>query len=330
VFVFGALAVCSAHQAAHGEPPSTFKKDGEMKVKSRMLAVALAMLALGATASTASAQSLPLPLPSAPSLPSAPDNPIVGTGGQCDQGLIVVNLGGTTVCAVPDAPQVGAAPACPDGSVAATVSAQALVCLLPGGGQAACPSSTVAVQSPTGGSVLCVLPTNIQAPGAGGCSDGLIPVQILGGSLGCLSAAVLGGPGANGANGANGAPATPAKPTTTTTTTTTKTTSASKSRHRIYKPTLKLTKRLRGSRMGLVRSSTRKVVITTIGRRHGRVVRFTKQFHLKRSGPATAARPYSARVKITVKTKGRLSIRITSRGGGSIKTAVFKRTVRAR
>jgi hypothetical protein len=295
-----------------------------MKVKSWMLAVALATVAFGVAASTASAQSLP----TLPGLPSAPDNPVVGTGGQCADGLVVVYLGSSTVCAVPNAPQVGAAPACPDGSVAAEVSAQALVCLLPGGGQAPCPSTTVSVQSPSGGSVLCVLPTNLQAPGASGCTQGLIPVQILGGSLGCLSAAALGGPGANGANGANGAPATPVQPTTTTTKT--PGSSASKSKRKIYKPTLKLTKRLRGSARGLVRSSTRKVVITTIGRRHGRVVRFTKQFHLKRSGPATAARPYGARVKITVKTKGRLSIRITSRGGGSIKTATYRRTVRPR
>jgi hypothetical protein len=89
-------------------------------------------------------------------------------------------------------------------------------------------------------------------------------------------------------------------------------------------------KRLRGTARGVVRSSTKKIVLTTIGRRHGRVVRFTKQFSLKRSGPATAARPYAARVKITFRTKGRVSIRITSRGGGSIKTATFKRTVRAR
>jgi hypothetical protein len=35
-------------------------------------------------------------------------------------------------------------------------------------------------------------------------------------------------------------------------------------------------------------------------------------------------------VKITFRTKGRVSIRITSRGGGNVKTATFKRTVRAR
>jgi hypothetical protein len=316
------------------EPYANLQKDGEMKVKSGMLAVVLAMVAIGASASPAAAQGLPLPpLPGLPGLPSAPDNPIVGTGDQCTQGLVVINLGGTTVCAVPDAPQLGAAPACPDGSIAATVSAQALVCLLPGGGQAACPPTTVAVQSPAGGSILCVLPTNIQAPGAGGCTQGLVPVQILGGSLGCLSAVALGGPGANGANGANAAPPQRAPVTATPTPVTQR--SPSTSKRKIYKPTLKLTKRLRvnkrlrGSARGVVRSSTKKIVLTTIGRRHGRVVRFTKQFSLKRSGPATAARPYAARVKITIRTKGRVSIRITSRGGG-IKTATFRRTVRAR
>jgi hypothetical protein len=314
-----------------------------MKVKSGMLAVALAMVAIGVSASSATAQGLPLPplpgLPGLPGLPSAPDNPIVGTGDQCAQGLIVISLGATTVCAVPDAPQVGAAPACPDGSVAATVSGQALVCLLPGGGQADCPPTTVSVQSPAGGSILCVLPTNIQAPGADGCTQGLVPVQILGGSVGCLSAVALGGPGANGANGANGSSATPTptpRAPATATPTPVSQRSPSSSKRKIYKPTLKLTKRprvnkrLRGTARGVVRSSTKKVVLTTIGRRHGRVVRFTKQFSLKRSGPATAARPYAARVKITFRTKGRVRIRITSRGGGSIKTATFKRTVRAR
>jgi hypothetical protein len=301
-----------------------------MKVKSGMLAVALAMVAIGASASTAGAQGLPLPpLPGLPGAPAAPDNPVVGTADQCAQGLIVLNLGGTTVCALPDSPQVGAAPACPDGSIAATVSAQALVCLLPGGGQAACPSTTVAVQSPAGGSILCVLPTNIQAPGADGCTQGLIPVQILGGSVGCLSAVALGGPGANGANGANAAPPPPRAPVVPTPAPVTQSPS-SKAKRKIYKPTLKLTKRLRGSRRGLVRSSTKKIVVTTIGRRHGRVVRFTKRFSLKRSGPASGARPYAARVKITVKTTGKLRIRITSRGSGGAKTATFKRTVRRR
>jgi len=309
-----------------------------MKVKSGMLAVALAVMAVGVTASSAAAQGLPLPsLPGLPGLPAPPDNPVVGTGDQCGAGLVVLNLGGTTVCALPDSPQVGAAPACPEGSIAATVGAQALVCLLPGGGQADCPSTTVAVQSPTGGAILCVLPTNIQAPGAGGCTQGLVPVQILGGSLGCLSAVALGGPGANGANGANGSSAPPAARTPVAATPTPVTQRApSTTKRKIYKPTLRLTKRprvnkrLRGTARGLVRSSTKKIVLTTIGRRHGRVVRFTKQFSLKRSGPATAARPYAARVKVTFKTKGRVRIRITSRGGGAIKTATFKRTVRAR
>jgi hypothetical protein len=296
---------------------------------------------MGASASSASAQGLPLPplpgLPGLPGLPSAPENPVIGTGDQCGAGLIVLNVGASTVCALPDSPQLGAAPACPDGSIAATVSAQALVCLLPGGGQADCPPTTVAVQSPTGGAILCVLPTNIQAPGSDGCTQGLVPVQILGGSLGCLSAVALGGPGANGANGANGSSTTsPPRAPVTATPTPVSQRSPSTSKRKIYKPTLKLTKRprvnrrLRGTARGLVRSSTKKVVLTTIGRRHGRVVRFTKQFSLKRSGPATAARPYAARVRITFKTKGRVQIRVTSRGGGAVKTATFRRTVRAR
>jgi hypothetical protein len=251
-----------------------------MKVKSGMLAVTLAVMAIGVTASSAAAQGLPLPpLPGLPGLPALPENPVVGTGDPCGAGVGVVNLGGTTVCALPDSPQLGAAPACPEGSISATVSGQALVC---------------------------VLPTNTQAPGA------------------------------TGANGATGSSAPPAPPTPVTAAPTPVPQRApSTTKRKVYKPTLKLTKRprvnkrLRGSARGLVRSSTKRIVLTTIGRRHGRVVRFTKQFSLKRSGPATAARPYAARVRITFKTKGRVRIRITSRGGGAIKTATFKRTVRA-
>lgn len=95
----------------------------------------------------------------------------------------------------------------------------------------------------------------------------------------------------------------------------------------MLKPKLRLRKRLRGTTRGLVRSSTRKVVVTTIGRRNGRVVRYTRQATLPRTRPPSAGRPYSARVTIRVRTTGKLRIRITSRGDGGIRTSTFDRRV---
>jgi len=236
-----------------------------------MAAVAAAAMWIGSGAAPAIAQ-----LPGLPGLPGLDD--VIAT--QCEGGLVAIDLGGVTVCVLPDAPTAppGGAPTCADGLVAVVVAGQS-VCVAPGA-----------------------------APGAGAGGAGGP------GGAGSTSAAA-GPPGAAGAPGPAGAPGT--------------TTGAEPSAgaRRVLKPTLRLRKRLRGTTRGVVRSSTRKVVITTIGRRHGRVVRYTRQASLPRTRPLAAGRPYSGRVTIRVRTTGKLRIRITSRGAGGIRTSTFDRRV---
>jgi hypothetical protein len=309
--------------------------------------VTTAVLTCGLFAASASAQSVPgLPsLPTAPSTPTVPGADSVVTTG-CTGGLVSVNLGGTTVCAAPSVTSPAGTQSCTSGGIAINVAGQGTLCLapgqnlgtVPGSGGTACPASLVAVTLPGVGGVACVVPTTIQLPVNGACADGLVPVTVVGASLGCVVANLIGTSGANGSNGSSGgggagASGTGADGTNGTNGTNANRTGAAGSStsgvgRRVYTPTLTLSKKLRGSSAGTIRSSTKRVVITVIGRRHGRVVRFTKQASLRLTANTTAARPYSAKVKITVKTKGRISIRITSRGGAQVKTGVFKRTVR--
>lgn len=282
---------------------------------------------------------------------------ILGTGTACTGGLISVAIGGTTVCVAPSVPGAPSTPdgvttqTCPSGGVAVDIAGQGVVCLLSGNaipgstGGTPCPAGLLGIQLPNGAGLLCVVPTDVvTVPNASECRDGLIPVEILGGGIGCVTSALIGGAGANGSNGANGAPgssgasgadgATPGGATNATSGAngtragSGSSTSAAARRARVLKPKLVLSKRLRGSRRGVVQSSTKKVVITTIGKRHGRTVRYTKQVSLKRTGAPTASRPYSGRVKIVLKTQGRVRIRVTSRGPGGIKTLNVARTVR--
>jgi len=148
---------------------------------------------------------------------------------------------------------------------------------------------------------VCVVPGAAPGAGAGGA-----------GGPGGAGA----GPASSGPPGAPGAPGPAGAPGTSTGA------QESAAARRVLKPKLRLRTRLRGTTRGLVRSSTRKVV-TTIGRRNGRVVRYTRQATLPRTRPLSAGRPYSARVTIRVRTTGKLRIRITSRGDGGIRTSTF-------
>jgi hypothetical protein len=300
----------------------------------RKMLVAVGMTAIlgcATLAGTAAAQS-----------PVIGSGTIIGTGAQCGNGLVEVNTGGgTTACVVPTSTTtLPAAQACPGGLVAVDLGGQGVTCVAPDT-SGACSTGTLAVQVPGSADLVCVAPTDVVATTDGAsCRDGLVPVRLLGGGIGCVAASLVGsaqasgaagGAGAAGVGGAgSGASATGAngargQGSGSTTTAATGKTSAGK---RVLKPTLSLRKRLRGSTRGLVRSSTKKVVVTVVGRRHGRVVRFTRQVSLRRTAALTASRPYSARVRIVVKTKGKIRIRVTSRGTGSVKSADLTRTVR--
>lgn len=291
----------------------------------RILLTATTAVVAGGLGLSATASAAPL-LPSTPTLPSV--GGLVGTDAQCESGLVSVSLGGTTVCVLPDAPATPQATSCAPGTIAVEIAGQGVVCVA---------ADPTAIE---------VLPTN--PDGSAQCRDGLVPVQIAGGSIGCLLATVAGDAGADGSNGANGTNgATGARGTsgangTSSSTTTGSTTSGSGSSAagssstpgttgaRVAKPTLTLRRTLRGASRAVVRSSTKRVVVTTLGRRHGRTVRFTRQLSLKRTGAATSARPYTGALRIVPKTTGALRIRITSRAAGQVRTATFKRTVARR
>lgn len=337
-----------------------------------VLAVTMAaVVSFGMLASTASAAinlpilggilpTVPLPAVPVPSTPSVPGVPgVLGSGSECTGGLVTISLGGTPVCVAPTVAPLAGTTTCPNGGIAVEVAGQGILCLAPGQslgtipteGGTTCPSSLVGVNLPGGGGLACVVPTDlITVPNASDCRDGLIPVEVLGGGIGCVVAGIIGDAGANGANGTNGtngrggaagtngsggsgangsgSGANGANGASGNSSANGAGAGAIVVGKKVYKPTLALTKRLKGSTTGTIRSSTKKVVVTVIGKRNGRIVRYTKQFSLRQTGKATAARPFSARVRVTVKTKGRVSIRVTSRGLGNVKTATYKRTVR--
>jgi hypothetical protein len=321
-----------------------------------------AVVGCGLTTSNASAAlplpSVPLPtLPGAPTAPTVPGVPgVVGTGTQCSSGLVAVSLGGQAVCAAPTVAAADGTSSCADGGVAVEVAGQGVICLVagsslgtvPGSNGTACDSSLVAVTLPGSGNLACVVPSDITiVPTGSTCTTGLIPVSVLGGGLGCVVAGIIGGDGANGTNGANGAGGSSGGSGSggsgssaggtganganginrSGSSTGAAGSSSTAAGARVYKPTLTLAKKVRRTARGTIRSSTKKVVLTIIGRRNGRTVRYTKQISLPKTGKTGTARPYSAKVRLTIKTKGKIRLRLTSRGSGSVKTANYTRTV---
>jgi hypothetical protein len=303
-----------------------------------------------------------VPVPTTPSTPSTAAIPgvssVVGTGTDCAAGgLVTISLGGTTVCVAPTVAPIAGTTSCSDGGIAVEIAGQGVACLpagsnlgtVPGSNGTACDAALVGVTLPSGGNLLCVVPTDLTiVPDGSTCTTGLIPVTVLGGGVGCVVAGVIGGDGTNGAGGANGTNGVNGAGGTSgsgsaggsgtgsgangSNGTTAGTTGAAGSSSRtaavkVYKPTLTLAKKVKKTSRGTIRSSTAKVVLTIIGHRHGRTVRYTKQLRLRKTGKTGAARPYSAKVTLKVTTKGKIRLRLTSRAAGNVKSANFTRTV---
>jgi hypothetical protein len=255
---------------------------------SRMLAVAVG---------TAAAIALPAATASAQSLPSLPTLPAL------------------PLPALPDNPILATGTSCGGGLISVSLA----------------------------GSNVCVLPDAVPTGATPTCATGLVGVDVAGTGLVCvLPDAVPGTDGTNGTPGAGGTggggggtgaagtDGTSSTTTTTVTTTTTSASSASKSAPaKLLKPVLTIGKgRLRHTAAATIKSSTKRVVISTVGRKRGRLIHTNRHLNLKKTGSASAARPYTAKLRITFKTSGKVTIRVTSLGNGVRKSALARRSVR--